>query len=113
MTLDIRWIRSDILVGSEWYDGDELFLYHGSWDAGWNGMFRRMKITVTMEGTPIFKWGDETLTMTKKTEDITKRLVGGDTGVAHFELTGSSYPDPKLDVYEPNWTKGIVAERKI
>jgi hypothetical protein len=90
MTLYMWWIRSGMLAGSEWYDNDELSLYHYRWDAEWNGRFRSMKITVTMEGSPMFEWGDETPKMTKETEDFAKRLVGKEAELVRFEHPASS-----------------------
>lgn len=114
MILDVLWIRSRILKGSEWYDDDdELSLYPGPWDAGWSGRSPRIKVTITIEGSPQFEWGDKTPAITKQMEDFAKSLVGRGAEVARFELPASSYPRPEQASYRVNRMTGIVVGRMI
>jgi hypothetical protein len=102
IALDMWWIRFDILEGSEWHQ-DELPLYQGPWDEGWNGRFHRVKITVTVENNPRFDWEDETPEMTKHIEDFAKRLVGQNAEVVHFAL-------PRAVIRARSWLRrGLIA----
>lgn len=93
MVLNLRWVRLEDLLGSEWHRS-ELALQQSSFNENWNGRFRRVKIAVTMKEciTGRLDGGGETLQMMKQTEVIEKRFVGENAEVVHSEISPEDNP---------------------